>query len=128
MNAMKQDQTGKSPASQPRPVDESDPGRLAEDDRGNIAWQWADDDELQADDSDGSLTRLQALVDPRLDVVDDNGGSPQSPTDNFKGLATGYNPYDSGTLGKSAWKKKRSLQELSKWIETRRAVESKKED
>ncbi len=69
---MKQDKTGKPPASQPPQRDDApDPGRLAEDDRGNITWQWADDDELQADDTGGSLTRLQALVDPKLDVVDD---------------------------------------------------------
>jgi hypothetical protein len=126
---MKQDKTGKPPTSQPPQRDDApDPGRLAEDDRGNITWQWADDDELQADDTGGSLTRLQALVDPKLDVVDDRGCSPHSSADNYKGLTTGYNPYNSGALGKSAWKKKRSLQELSKWIETRRAVESKKDE
>ena len=126
---MKQDKTGKPPASQPPQRDDApDPGRLAEDDRGNVTWQWADDDELQADDTCGSLTRLQALVDPKLGVVDDPGGSPHNPVDNRKGLATGYNPYNSGALGKSAWKKKRSMQELSKWIETKRAVESKKDE
>jgi transcription initiation factor TFIIIB Brf1 subunit/transcription initiation factor TFIIB len=126
---MKQDKSRKPRAAQaPQRNDTPDPGRLAEDDRGNITWQWADDDELQADDTDGSLTRLQALVDPKLDVVDDRGGSPHSSADNYKGLTTGYNPYDSGALGKSAWKKKRSLQELSKWIETRRVVESKKDE
>jgi hypothetical protein len=125
---MKQNKTDKaSPLQQPVHGAELEPGHLAEDDRGNVTWQWADDEELQADDADGSLTRLQALVDPSLDVVDDFGGSPRSPIDNFKGLRAGYNPYDSGSLGKSAWKKKRSLQDLSKWIETRRAVESKKD-
>jgi hypothetical protein len=126
---MKQDKKDKAtPVQPPSRGAESDSGHLAEDDRGNITWQWADDDELQADDTSGSLTRLRALVDPSLDVVDDFGGSPRSPEDNFKGLKTGYNPYNSGSLGKSAWKKKKSLQELSKWIETRRAVQSGKKD
>jgi hypothetical protein len=126
---MTQDKTGKPPAAQPPQGDDApNPGRLAADDLGNITWQWADDDELQADDSDGTLSRLQALVDPSLDVVDDPAASERSPTDNFKGLSTGYNPYDSGALGKSAWKKKRSLEELSKWIEARRAADPGNKD
>jgi hypothetical protein len=126
---MKQDKKDPGPTSQPAQGGaEFDPGHLAEDDRGNITWQWANNDELQAEDTAGSLIRLQALTDPSLNVVDDPGGASRSPDENFKGLKTGYNPYNSGSLGKSAWKKKKSLQELSKWIETRRAVESGKKD
>ncbi|MGL6222874.1 MAG: hypothetical protein ACRC6L_04750 [Steroidobacteraceae bacterium] len=100
---------------------DQDPGRLAEDDRGNITWQWANNDVLQADDTMGGIERLRALVDPRLDVVDDD--APNSLRDNTKGLKTGYNPYDSGKLGKVERKKKKSLAELSQWIEARRKAE-----
>jgi hypothetical protein len=97
------------------------PGRLAPDDRGNVTWQWANDDALQSDDTAGGLERLQALIDPNLGIVDD--GAPSAVSDNPKGLKVGYNPYQSGTLGKTERKKKKSLQELSKWIETKRKAE-----
>jgi hypothetical protein len=98
------------------------PGRLAEDDRGNITWQWANEDVLQADDTAGAIERLRALVDPKLDVVDDD--ATRNPIrDNPKGLKVGYNPYDSGSLGKTARMKKLDLRELSKWIDAKRKVE-----
>lgn len=100
---------------------DQDPGRLAEDDRGNITWQWANNDALQADDTMGGIERLRALVDPSLDVVDDD--APNSLRDNTKGLKTGYNPYDSGKLGKVERKRKKSLAELSQWIEAKRKAE-----
>lgn len=111
--------------SRQRPDDagtpDQDPGHLAEDDRGNITWQWANNDALQADDTMGGIERLRALVDPSLDVVDDD--APNSLRDNTKGLKTGYNPYDSGKLGKVERKRKKSLAELSQWIEAKRKAE-----
>ena len=41
------------------------------------------------------------------------------------GLTAGYNPYDSGTLSKQSWKKKKDLRELSKWIELRKKLGDK---
>jgi hypothetical protein len=112
------------PAGRPTAKDTDKPGRVAEDDRGNMAWQWANDAELQADDTAGGFDRLQALVDPALVVVEDD--APNSLKHNAKGLKAGYNPYDSGALGKTERKKKKSLRELSKWIETKRRVAEKK--
>ena len=37
----------------------------------------------------------------------------------------GYNPYESGLLTRKGPKPKRSLQELSKWIEARRKLNEK---
>ena len=69
-----------------------------------------------------AIERLRALVDPQLDVVDDDGT--RNPIrDNPKGLKVGYNPYDSGSLGKTARLKKLDMRELSKWIETKRKVD-----
>jgi hypothetical protein len=99
-----------------------EPGRLAEDDRGNITWQWANDDVLQADDTAGAVERLRALVDPQLDVIEDAGRT-NPVRDNPTGLHVGYNPYDSGSLGKTARLKKLDLRELSKWVETKRKTE-----
>ena len=110
------------PALPPAPTEPAEPGRLAEDDRGNITWQWANEDVLQADDTAGAIERLRALVDPQLDVVDDDGT--RNPIrDNPKGLKVGYNPYDSGSLGKTARMKKLDLRELSKWIDAKRKAE-----
>lgn len=102
-------------------------GNLGVDDRGNVTWQWNEqDEELVADDEIGTARRLQALVDPSLDVRDDD--DPLDPlVNNGRGLKTGYNPYNSGALGKPAWKKTKDLRELSKWIELRKKMAQKKE-
>lgn len=113
------------PTPSPVAVD-SGPGRLAEDDRGNITWQWANEDVLKADETTSALECLRVLADPRLDIVDD--GVARSPNDNPQGLKVGYNPYDSGSLGKTARMKKLNLQELSKWLETQRKLEKKKDE
>jgi hypothetical protein len=107
---------------------DADPGRLGMDDRGNVTWEWNEEEpDLVADDTLGAAERVRALVDPRLQVKDDDD-DPLSPIQsNPKGLKTGYNPYNSGALGKQSWKKKRSLKDLSKWIELRKKVAEKKE-
>ena len=99
----------------------AEPGHLAEDDRGNVTWQWANDDVLQADDTAGAIERLRALVDPSLQI-DDSDPAPRG-IENPRGLKTGYNPYESGALLKKKRGKKTDLRELSKWIATRRKLE-----
>jgi len=97
------------------------------DDRGNVTWEWKDDGDLLADDTLGSAERLRALADPNLQIKDDD--DPMSPIkSNPKGLKKGYNPYDSGVLGKQSWKKKKNLRELSKWVELRKKMAEKKPD
>jgi hypothetical protein len=106
-------------AGQRPPAEPCEPGRLAEDDRGNITWQWANEDVLKADDTMGAIECLRVLADPGLDLVDDDG-RPDPVRDNPAGLHVGYNPYDSGSLGKTARMKKVDLRELSKWIDAKR--------
>jgi hypothetical protein len=119
----------KSAGVKPKPEDTgSDPGHLGVDDRGNVTWEWKDEGDLLADDTLGAAERLRALVDPNLDVQDEDE-DPRNPlVVNPKRLKTGYNPYNSGALGKQAWKKKKDLRELSKWIELRKKVAEKKDD
>ena len=114
--------------AQQAPAKDGDPGRLGMDDRGNVTWEWNEEEpDLVADDTFGAAERVRALIDPRLRVKDDDD-DPLSPIQsNPKGLKTGYNPYNSGALGKQRWKKKKSLKELSKWIELRKKVADKKE-
>jgi hypothetical protein len=116
--------TGKPPA--PGSTD-NEPGRLGIDDRGNVTWEWADKGDLTADDTLGDAERVRALVDPRLQVADDPDDPLNPVQSNPKGLKSGYNPYNSGALGKQSWKKKKNLRELSEWIELRKSLAEKKD-
>jgi hypothetical protein len=115
--------TGHAPAS-----GSNQPGHIGEDDRGNRTWEWVDDDDLLADDTLGAAERVRALVDPRLHIQDDDDRPDAPAAVNPKGLKSGYNPYNSGVLGKQQWKKKKNLRELSKWIELRKQIENKKRE
>ena len=60
---------GKPRAGQPAPEKiDGEPGHLSVDDRGNVTWEWADDETLLADDTFGATARLQALTDPSLAI------------------------------------------------------------
>jgi hypothetical protein len=121
--------TGKPPSGPPAPTPpEREPGRLGVDDRGNKTWEWANDQELLADDILGATSRLRALVDPSLQIRDDEDDPLNPAQSNPKGLKTGYNPYNSGALEKQNWKRTKNLRELSKWIELRRKTAEKKGD
>ena len=116
---------GAKPPATPEP-DPNEPGRLELDDRGNVTWHWSDEPDLNADDTLGAAERIRALVSPGLDVQEEPD-DPLSPVqNNTKGLKTGYNPYNSGALGKQSWKKKKDLRELSKWIELKKKMDDKK--
>ena len=116
---------GKAPQA---PANDSDAGRLGVDDRGNVTWEWNEEEpDLVADDTLGAAERVRALVDPRLQVKDDDDDPLNPIQSNPKGLKSGYNPYNSGALGKQSWKKKKNLKELSKWIELRKKIAEKKE-
>jgi hypothetical protein len=117
--------TGNVPKAETR--SSSDPGQLSVDDRGNITWEWKDQGDLLADDELGAAERVRALVDPRLAITDDDGDLSDPLKVNPKSLKTGYNPYNSGALGKQAWKKNKDLRELSKWIELKKKTATKDE-
>ena len=108
------------PAAEPQ-----EPGHLGLNDQGNVTWEWSGDENLQAEDTLGAAERIRVLVDPSLDVVDEE--IPNAIQNNPKGLVKGYNPYSSGALGKQAWKKKKNLRELSKWIELKKKMAQKKD-
>jgi hypothetical protein len=119
----------KPAGKRPEPKSKDDePGRLGQDDRGNVTWQWTEDDEdLLADDDVGKLERIRALTDTNLQFEEEPAKPGEIPL-NPKGLNSGYNPYDSGQLGKQSWKKKKNLRDLSKWIELRKKAAKKPED
>jgi hypothetical protein len=107
---------------------DDEPGRLELNDRGDVTWQWTDED-LLADDTLGAAERMRALVDPKLDILDESGElNPAGDDKRATSAKSGYNPYNSGSLAKDSWKKKKDLRQLSKWIELRKKMAAKKED
>ena len=105
------------------------PGRLGIDDRGNVTWEWASETDLLADDAPGNAERVQALVDRAMKVEDDLDDPPHALAPGTpRGLKTGYDPYDSGELGKQSYRKKKDLKEFSKWIALRKKMAEKKDD
>jgi hypothetical protein len=88
---------------------------VAFDELGNAVWQFAPHEDS---DPDSPVPRIH----PGLAIVEDD--LPASPTvrTNVNGLRTGYNPYDSGELGRKAARRPRDLRELSKWIELRKKL------
>lgn len=111
-----------------RPIPDGGTGRssghLAEDDRGNITWQWANDAALHADGEDGRFDRLAALADPELKLAEP--GPPGRPVAEVTEPRTGYNPYNSGELRKRTWRKKRDMRRLSEWIALRKRLAARK--
>lgn len=120
--------TEKPRGDAPQPPAGSEPGHLGTDDRGNVTWEWQDEGDLLADDALGGVERVRALVDPSLQVKDDDDDPLNPIRSNPKGIKSGYNPYNSGALGKQNWKKKKDLTELSRWIELRKKLEQKKDE
>jgi len=118
---------GKPPGKAPTPdsFTATGSGKVGLDDRGNMTWEWSDGDDLLADDTLGAAERIRALVDPNLKVEEDDLGGNAPVKSNPTGLTKGYNPYNSGALGKVEWKKKKNLHELSKWIEVRKKLQHK---
>ncbi len=79
-------------------------GHVQFDERGNAVW-------------DASI--CQPLEHPALALLDE-----QPPRNTLKtngaGLKSGYDPYDSGMLAKSTYRRRKDLHALSKWIESKK--------
>ena len=109
---MKDDSRNRIPGT-----DDSRSGSVRFDDRGNAIWQWSG--EAPASESlDALMNDLVVAEDPFV----------QNTTVNEKGLAYGYNPYQSGVLytGERERRPKRDLRELSKWIAMKKGVAPKR--
>jgi hypothetical protein len=99
------------------------PGQLALDDRGNVNWQWSDDDDLNADDIVGRSARVRALAPADLKLEEDDLAElAREPIPIRHSNRSGYDPYESGEPTKQSWKKKRDLRQLGKWIELKKRM------
>ena len=105
---------GKPSSAEPKKT-----GRVQFDDRGNAIWEWSV--ATGAFGREVSTERLQKLEIPGLSLAED------APTPSFnkvkpnpQGVVKGYNPYDSGRLGKAEPPRKKDLKKLSEWLELKK--------
>ncbi len=100
-------------------------GRVKFDDRGNAVWEWSI--ATGAFGREVSTQRIKKLEHPALSLADDA----PTPFDHVKanplGTKKGYDPYDSGKLGKPAAPRKKDLRKLSEWVKLRKQASAKKD-
>jgi hypothetical protein len=124
------DATGKTPA--PNADVEVDArsngrtGRVKFDDRGNAIWEWSI--ATGAFGREISQDRLQKLEHPALSLADDSPTPLDTVRANPLGTKKGYNPYDSGKLGKPPAPRKTDLRRLSEFIKLKKQAAGNKDD
>lgn len=100
-------------------------GRVKFDDRGNAVWEWQV--QTGAFAQDVSTARLQKLEHPALSLADDAPSPVETVKSNPLGTKKGYDPYDSGKLGKTnAAPRKKDLRRLSEWLKLKKQHEGNK--
>ncbi len=96
-------------------------GRVKFDDRGNAVWDW----QLKTGQfsTESSTQRLRKLDNPSLSLAEDSPTPFEKVKSNPLGTKKGYNPYDSGKLGKTAATgKKKDLRRLSEWFKIKKQL------
>jgi hypothetical protein len=100
-------------------------GRVQFDDRGNAIWEWQI--ATGAFGREVSTQRLQKLEHPALSLADE-GTQPNAVRSNPLGTKKGYDPYDSGKLGRRPPPPKKDLRRLSEWLKLKKRAENKNDD
>src|SRR5271170_119939 len=94
-------------------------GRVQFDDRGNAIWEWSI--ATGAFGREVSTERMQRLEHPALSLAEDAPTPHETVRANPLGTKKGYNPYDSGKLGKAPGPpKKTDLRRLSEVIKLKK--------
>ena len=101
-------------------------GRVKFDDRGNAVWEWAVGTGKFG--LEVSTARLKKLENPTLSLADDAPTPVETVRANPLGMKKGYNPYDSGKLGKQQGPRKKDLRRLSEWLKLRKQAGANKDD
>ena len=109
-----------------RPSREKTTGRVKFDDRGNAVWEWQI--ATGAFGLEVSTQRLQKLEHPALSIADEDT-RPNAVRANPLGAKKGYDPYDSGKLGKKPEKpQKTDLRKLSEWLKLKQQATKNKDE
>jgi hypothetical protein len=102
-------------------------GRVQFDDRGNAIWEWSL--ATGAFGRDVSTERLHKLEHPALSLADDAPMPMETVRANPLGTKKGYDPYDSGKLGKqTAAPRKKDLRRLSEFLKLKKQAAGNKDD
>jgi hypothetical protein len=108
-------------------ADAKSTGRVQFDSRGNAVWEWSI--ATGAFGREVSTERLQRLEHPALSIADDSPTPFDTVRPNPLGQKTGYNPYDSGKLGKKPEApKKKDLRKLSEFLKLKKQAAGTKDD
>lgn len=115
------------PAAGPKAGEPKQSGRVKFDDRGNAVWEWSV--ATGAFGREVSTDRLKRLENDSLSLAEDAPTPVEVVQANPLGTVKGYNPYDSGKLGKPREvTKKTDLRKLGDWLKLKKQVASKKDD
>jgi hypothetical protein len=105
---------------------EKSTGRVKFDDKGNAIWEWSI--ATGAFGREVSTERLQKLENPALSIADD-APTPNTVRPNPLGTKKGYDPYDSGKLGKRPPAPgKKDLRRLSEFLKLKKQAANKDGD
>jgi hypothetical protein len=105
---------------------EKSTGRVKFDERGNAVWEWQV--ATGAYGLEVSTQRLQKLQHPALSIADDAPTPFDRVRPNPLGTKKGYDPYDSGRLGKPARPQQKDLRKLSDWLKLKKQADAKKDE
>jgi hypothetical protein len=102
-------------------------GRVKFDDRGNAIWEWSI--ATGAFGREVTTERMQRLEHPALSIADDAPTPFDTVRANPLGTKKGYDPYDSGRLGKKpAPPRKKDLRRLGEFLKIKKQAANNKDD
>jgi hypothetical protein len=121
-SSARDDKTG-APSGQ---KDDKGTGRVKFDDRGNAIWEWSVS--TGAFGREVTTERLQKLEHPALSIADDGPTPGDVVRPNPLGTKKGYDPYDSGKLGKRPEApRKKDLRRLGEFLKLKKQAADNKD-